>query len=175
MERSRTVLIPLVQIGVVAGLLAAVFAPTSGAGSRLFKGDVCALVAPAAARAAGVDAPCVPSKAAPSALQTYVATWGNSPTAADHFMSVQVGPVSSTGLRPNKLFPRAPGKLRGPVTVGPGVKAYYSLSAYGATVDGRGSMRFVDKNHLVQLTLSDASGNVLSGLEAVATAIALKM
>ena len=88
---------------------------------------------------------------------------------SDHFMSLWVGPVAPVNpLRQNRLQPRGPGKLQGPIMIAPGIKAYYSQSAYKGEAGGRGTMKFVDKGHLLQITVVNASGNTLSGLEAVA-------
>jgi hypothetical protein len=168
MEHRRTA-----SLGLAAATVAATFfASFAHAAAPAFAGNVCALVTPTAVRAAGIAAPCVQAKSG----ATYVASWGTSAADSDHFMSVQIGPVKSTtpeGL--SKLLPRGPGKLLGPLLIAPGIKAYYSLSAYHGTAGGRGTMRFVDKSRLVQLTLVNATGNTLSGLEAVARATASNM
>jgi hypothetical protein len=174
MEHPRTVLTAL-----AATALTAVICASPAAATSTFSGDVCALVTPAAARAAAVDAPCVQSKAQPvkaTPSTTYVAAWGTATAGSEHYMAVQVGPIRSITLgRLSKLFPRGPGKLLGPILVAPGIKAYYLQSAYEGVAGGRGTMKLVDKGHLVQITILNASGNVLPGLEAVAKAVASKM
>ncbi len=168
MEHSRATLVTLV----VATLAAAVFASLAHAASSAFDGNACALVTPAAARAAGVSAPCVQATSG----TTNLASWGTSASASDHFLALQVGPVKAVNaIRTGKLLPRGPGKLLGPILIAPGVKAYYSQSAYRGTAGGRGTMRFVDRSRLLQITLVNASGNTLSGLEAVAKAAVSNM
>ena len=168
MEHSRTTLVTLV----VASLVAAVFASLAHAASSAFDGNACALVTPAAARVAGVSAPCVQGTSG----TTNLASWGTSATASDHFMALQVGPVKAVNpIRTSKVLPRGAGKLLGPILIAPGVKAYYSLSAYKGTGGGRGTMRFVDRSRLLQITLVNASGNTLSGLETVARAAVASM
>ena len=168
MEHPRTALLSLAA----AALAAASLASLAEAGSPAFAGNVCALVTPAAVRAASITAPCVQGKTG----ATYTATWGTTAAVADHFLSVQVGPVKSTNLvRPSRLLPRGPGKLLGPVLIAPGIKAYYSESSDKGMADGRGAMRFVDRSRLVQITLVNTSGNTLAGLEAVARAAASNM
>ena len=153
-------------------IAATCFASFAQASSPPFGGNVCALVTPAAVRAAGITAPCVQANSG----TTYAANWGTSAAASDHFMSVQIGAVkSTTPARPGKPLPRGTGKLLGPLLIAPGIKAYYSLAAYHGTAGGRATMRFVDKSRLLQLTLVNASGNALSGLEAVARAAASNM
>jgi hypothetical protein len=168
MEHSRTALLAL-----ASGTLAALsFAAFGQAATPAFNGNVCALVSPAAERAAAISAPCVPAKTG----ATSTATWGTSAAVADHFMSIQVGPVKAGNAGPlSKLLPRGPGKLLGPLLIAPGIKAYYSQSADKGTAGGRGTLRFVDHSRLVQITLVNASGNTLPGLEAVAKAAASNM
>jgi hypothetical protein len=160
MEHPRTALLSVAA----AALATTCFASFADAASPGFNGNVCALVTPAAVRAAGITASCVQAKTG----ATSTAIWGTSAAASDHFMSVQIGPV--VPLRPSKLLPHGPGKLLGPVLIAPGIKAYYSQSADKGTAGGRGTMRFIDRGRLVQLTLVNVSGSTLSGLEAVAKA-----
>jgi hypothetical protein len=174
MEHPRSALVTIAA----AALAATAFASLASAAAPPFNGDVCALVTPAAVRAAGIAAPCVQAKTAARSTvsQTYIANWGTSAPGSDHFMSVQVGPIKSVNLlRKSKLLPRGPGKLLGPIVIAPGIKAYYSQSAYKGVAGGRGTMRFIDKDHLLQITIVNASGNTLSGLEAVARATASNM
>jgi hypothetical protein len=165
MEHPRKALLALAATTVAATF----FASLAQGASAPFAGNICSLVTPAAVRAAGITAPCVQANSG----TTDVAKWGMSATPSGHFMSVQMGTVkSTTPARASNLLPRGPGKLLGPLLIAPGIKAYYSLSAYQGTEDGRGTMRFVDKGRLVQLTLVNASGGALAGLEAVARATA---
>jgi hypothetical protein len=172
MEHPRTVLVTLAA----ATLAATSFASLAGAAPPPFDGNVCALVTPAAVRAADIAAPCVQAKTGATSAQTYTASWGTSATGSDHFMSVQVGPVKSSNLlRPSKLLPRGPGNLLGPMIIAPGIKTYYSQSAYKGAAGRRGTMRFADKDRLLQITLVNASGATLPGLEAVARAAVSNM
>ncbi|MGZ4419408.1 MAG: hypothetical protein ACXVRV_14720 [Gaiellaceae bacterium] len=172
MEHPRPALVTIAA----AALASTALASLAGAATPAFTGDVCALVTPAAVQAAGIAAPCVQAKtgtAQSTLAKTYSASWGTSATGSDHFMSLQVGPIKSGNLlRPSRLLPRGPGKLLGPVVIAPGIKAYYTQAAYKGAAGGRGTMRFVDKSHLLQITIVNASGRTLSGLEAVARAAA---
>ena len=168
MEHPRKALPALAATTVAATF----FASFAQAASPPFGGNVCALVTPSAVRAAGITAPCVQANSG----TTYIANWGTSAAASDHFMSVQIGSVKTTNPgRAGTPLPRGSGKLLGPLLIAPGIKAYYSLAAYHGTAGGRATMRFVDKSRLLQLTLVNASGNALSGLEAVARAAASNM
>jgi hypothetical protein len=150
------------------------FAPAAGGAASGFNGDVCALVTPAAVTAADVSAPCVQSRTLSNTVprfQVWVATWGSA--TADHYMAVQVGPPRvAFQTRPNQLFPRGPGKPLGPWMVTPAVKAYWTQSAFKGTAGGRGTMKFVKGGHLLQITIQDATANVLPALKMVAKSVA---
>jgi hypothetical protein len=175
MKQSRGVFLA------IASVAALVAVPSSNARSGQFDGKVCALVTAAAQRAAGAPAPCVQSTVKSLQLThptVWVANWGTSsvPGGPDHFMTVQVGPpaVAIVFRKGSRLNPIRV-KYVGPVELAPGVKGYYALSGYKGTAGGRGTIRFVKGGYLCQMTVVDASTNVLPGLLAVAKSAAARL
>lgn len=162
-------------------LVALVVVPSSNARSGQFDGKVCGLVTSAAQRVAGAPAPCVQSSMKSLQLThptIWVANWGKSnvPGGPEHFMTVQVGPPAvaidfrkSPKLNPIRL------KYVGPVQLAAGVKGYYALSGYKGTAGGRGTIKFMKDGYLCQMTVVDATRNVLPGLLAVAKSAAARL
>jgi len=164
----------------VTVLVALSVAMPAGAARGSFDGNVCRLVTADAERAADTTASCTQSAtrpARPPRATMYIADWGTSSTVGgpDHFMTVQVGPVTSGLALGSKLDPRRPGRYVGPVPLAPGVGGYYVLSRYRTTNAGRGTLRFVEDGYLCQITIVDVSGTALPGLEAVGRSAAERL
>ena len=164
----------------IAWVTAMVAVPPASARSGQFDGKVCALVTAAAQRAAGTTAPCVQSSMKSLQLKhptVWVANWGTSsvPGGPEHFMTAQVGPpTAAIDFRKGRLNPIRV-KYVGPVQLAPGVKGYYALSGYKGIAGGRGTIKFIKDGYLCQMTVVDASRNVLPGLLAVAKSAAARL
>jgi hypothetical protein len=155
--------------------------PPSNARSEQFDGKVCALVTPAAQRAAGAPATCVQSSMKsqqPTHPTVWVGNWGTSsvPGGPEHFMTVQVGPPAAViDFRKAPRLNPIHVKYVGPVQLAPGVKGYYALSGYKGTAGGRGTLKFMEGGYLCQMTVVDASRSVLPGLLAVGKSAAARL
>jgi len=140
---------------------------TASASPRTFNGHVCSLVTTSAARAAGIQAPCV--EQTQSTPLTAAATWG----ARDggHYLSVRIGPLLPV-MHPlgSRIQPRLPRWL-GPIRIAPGVNAYYTLSRYHGTADRAGAMRFTNDGQVITITLINAHADALPGLTAIAKSV----
>ena len=125
MEHPRTILVTLAA----ATLAASTFAAFAGAAPPAFNGNVCALVPPAAVKTAGLAAPCVQAKSPPHRPRPRRPTSRPGvrprPAPTTSCRSRSARSRSNNLLRPSRLFPRGPGKLLGPITIAPGIKAYY--------------------------------------------------
>ncbi len=149
-----------------------VFAAPGSAKVAAFSGKVCGLVTPAAERAAQVIAPCVQLKVRTGQTPVYVAQWGT-PTASDHFMTVQVGRAGAAVTKPAPILPRQPHWL-GPIAVAPGVSGYYTESPYHGVANGQGAIKFVEHGYQSQITLGNTAP-ALPGLMAVAKSVATRI
>jgi hypothetical protein len=151
---------------------ASVFAAPGSGKVATFSGKVCGLVTRAAEREAQVTAPCVQLRVRTGQTPLYVAQWGT-PAVNDHFMTVEVGRAGVVVTKPVPILPRRPHWL-GPITVAPGVSAYYTESLYHGVANGQGAIKFVEHGYQSQITLGNTSP-ALSGLIAVAKSVAARI
>jgi hypothetical protein len=148
----------------------ATFSSAAASHASGFPGRVCALVTASAARAAGIKSQCVEQ---PQAARLSWASWGVRD--GRHYLAVRISTAVSVmhPLAPT-LHPIGP-SWHGPIEVAPGIDAYYTESAYHGTPHRQGTMRFIAKASVVNVSLVDADAAVLPGLTSVAKSVARHM